>query len=142
MLRSGIRIATVSGTSFTDRGLLPNTPYVYSIRGAGVTTPELSTTLGGTSTTPSVPTTAPATPRPAAAGSPSTCGSPAPPAAPSPSTWDGPAGASYEVLRSGIRIATVTDTTFTDIGLFPNTPYLYSIRGDGTTTPEITARIG
>ena len=56
--------------------------------------------------------------------------------------WDGAAGASYEVLRSGIRIATVTGTSFTDIGLFPNTPYLYSIRGNGTTTSEITGRIG
>ncbi len=144
VLRSGIRIATVTGTSFTDIGLLPNTPYLYSIRGAGVTTPELSTTLGGTQTTPP-PTTAP----------PATTAPTAPPVAGSPSNlrvtgttgstitlgWDGPAAASYDVLRSGIRIATVSGTSFTDIGLFANTPYLYSIRGDGTTTAEITARI-
>ena len=32
-------------------------------------------------------------------------------------TWQGPGAASYDVLRSGIRIATVTGLTFTDIGL-------------------------
>ncbi|HEY7816490.1 MAG TPA: family 16 glycosylhydrolase [Nakamurella sp.] len=145
VLRSGIRIATVTGTSFTDRGLLPNTPYVYSIRGAGVTTPELSTTLGGTSTTLSTPTSAPpatTTTTPPAAGSPSNLRVTGTTGSTISLGWDGPAGASYDVLRSGIRIGTVTGTSFTDLGLFPNTPYLYSIRGNGTTTPEITARIG
>jgi hypothetical protein len=46
------------------------------------------------------------------------------------------------VLRSGIQIATVTGRAFTDHGLYKNTPYLYSIRGNGTTTPQITATIG
>jgi chitinase len=54
--------------------------------------------------------------------------------------WDGATSASYEVLRSGVRIATVTGTSFVDIGLLPNTPYLYSIRGT-TTTPERTFTI-
>jgi hypothetical protein len=45
------------------------------------------------------------------------------------------------VLRSGIKIATVTGLTFTDIGLLPNTPYLYSVRGNGVTTPVLTATI-
>jgi beta-glucanase (GH16 family) len=54
--------------------------------------------------------------------------------------WDGAASASYDVLRSGVRIATVTGTTFTDIGLLPNTPYIYAIRGT-TTTPEQTFTI-
>jgi len=67
-------------------------------------------------------------------------------AATTPSTitlnWDGSAGASYQVLRSGIAIGTVSTPSFTDIGLFPNTPYVYSIRGNGVTTPELTATIG
>jgi hypothetical protein len=138
VLRSGIRIATVTGTSFTDIGLLPNTPYVYSIRGAGVTTAELTATLDGAATTaPTSTTTAPP-----AAGSPTNLQVTGTTGSTITLGWDGPAGASYEVLRSGISIATVTGTSFTDIGLFPNTPYLYSVRGNGTTTPEITARIG
>lgn len=143
VLRSGIRIGTVTGTSFTDRGLLPNTPYVYSIRGAGATTPELTTRLGGGSTTvPSTPTATPtSTSGGSSAGRPSNLEVTGTTGSTITLGWDGPAGASYEVLRSGIRIATVTGTSFTDVGLFPNTPYLYSIRGNGTTTPEITARI-
>ena len=143
VLRSGIRIATVSGTSFTDRGLLPNTPYVYSVRAAGVTTPELTARLGAGPTTPPS-TTAP----PTSTGGGSSAGRPADLKVSGTTgstitlTWAGTAGVSYEVLRSGIRIATVTDTTFTDVGLYANTPYLYSIRGNGATTPEITARIG
>jgi beta-glucanase (GH16 family) len=147
VLRSGQRIATVTGTSFTDQGLLPNTPYLYSISGGGITTPVLTATLGSTPTSASSP---PASPPPATQTT-------APPPAPgSPSNlrvasttsstitlgWDGPASASYEVLRSGIPIATVTTRGFTDIGLFPNTPYVYSIRGNGVTTPELTATIG
>ena len=48
MLRSGIGSPTVTGLTFTDHGLLPNTPYLYSIAGAGVTTPVLTATLGCT----------------------------------------------------------------------------------------------
>jgi hypothetical protein len=144
VLRSGIRIATVTGTSFTDVGLLPNTPYVYSIRGGGVTTPELSTTLGGTASTVSTPATQPTATTTTAApgsGSPSNLRVTGTTASTITLGWDGPAAAGYDVLRSGIRIATVTGTSFTDIGLLPNTPYLYSVRGNGITTPEITARI-
>ena len=147
MLRSGQRIATVTGTSFTDVGLLPNTPYLYSVSGGGVTTPVLTATLASV---PPPASTPPASPPPAthtttpppASGSPSNLRV----AATTPSTitlsWDGPAGASYQVLRSGIAIATVSTPSFTDIGLFPNTPYVYSIRGNGVTTPELTATIG
>jgi hypothetical protein len=144
VLRSGIRIATVTGPSFVDRGLLPNTPYVYSIRGAGVTTPELTSRLGElSSTTASTPTVPPtSTSGGSSTGSPSNLRVTGTTGSTITVGWDGPGGASYEVLRSGIRIATVTGTTFTDVGLFPNTPYLYSIRGNGTTTSEITARIG
>ena len=150
VLRSGIRIATVTGTSYTDRGLFPNTPYVYSIRGGGVTTPELTATLNGASasTSTAAPTSGPTTEP--------TAGPTTGPVSGGPSGlkvtgttgstitlgWAGSAGASYDVLRSGIRIATVTGTSFTDVGLFANTPYVYSIRGNGTTTPELTARIG
>ena len=144
VLRSGIRIATVTGTGFTDVGLLPNTPYVYSIRGGGVTTPELSTTLGGTASTVSTPATQPTATTTTAApgsGSPSNLRVTGTTASTITLGWDGPAAAGYDVLRSGIRIATVTGTSFTDIGLLPNTPYPYSIRGNGITTPEITARI-
>jgi beta-glucanase (GH16 family) len=149
VLRSGQRIATVTGTGFTDRGLLPNTPYLYSIRGAGVTTPVLTATLASTPTavptTAAPPTTAPVTSTgstpPAATGTPGNLRVAGTTISTITLAWDGSTGASYEVLRSGIRIATVTGPGFTDIGLFRSTPYLYSVRGNGITTPVLTATI-
>jgi hypothetical protein len=146
VLRSGQRIATVTGNRFTDVGLLPNTPYLYSISGGGVTTPVITARIGatppvtGTSTvTPPVPT-GPTTTAPSGAG-PSNLRVTGTTSSTITIGWDGPATASYEVLRSGIRINTVSGRSFTDIGLFRNTPYEYSIRAGGITTPVLTARI-
>ena len=126
--------------TFTDIGLQPNTPYLYSVRGNGVTTPVLTVDRRPDDRYARPHTTSPLRRRPV----------PAAPAAlhvtgSTPSTitigWSGKAGASYDVLRSGIKIATVTSLTFTDIGLQPKTPYLYSIRGSGVTTPVLNAAI-
>jgi len=141
VLRSGVRIATVTGLTFTDRGLLKNTPYIYSIRGGGVTTPELTATIGATTTSPPTATSTTATTAPSP-GSPSNLRVASTTSSTITLGWDGPANASYQVLRSGIQIATVTGPTFTDQGLLKNTPYLYSVRGNGVTTPQITATIG
>ncbi len=143
VLRSGERIATVSGRTFTDIGLLPNTPYLYSVRAGGITTPVLTATLAsppGATATPTptntpTPTTAPPTGTP---GNLRLAGT-------TPSTvtiaWDGPVGAQYQILRSGIQIATSAGPTFTDVGLIRATPYLYSVRAGGVTTPVLTAVI-
>ena len=141
ILRSGQRIAEVTGQSFTDRGLLPNTPYLYSVRGNGVTTPVLTATLGSSPTVNPTTTTQPPTSQPPASGTPSNLRVTGTTSSTVTIGWDGPAGASYQVLRSGIPIATVTATSFTDIGLFRATPYLYSVRSGGTTTPVLTATI-
>ncbi len=151
---AGVRIATTTGTSYTDGGLALNTPYVYSVRGPGgvteqitviprapATTPTTPTTTTAPTTPTTVPTTTPTTPSGAAPRNLHATGSTA-------STitlgWDGDPGTTYEVLRgeAGERIGTVTGTSFTDIGLLPNTPYVYSIRGAGQTTPQITLRLG
>ncbi len=112
------------------------------MRGNGVTTPVLTATLGSSPTAnPTTTTQQPPTTQPPVSGTPSNLRV----TGTTPSTvtigWDGPAGASYQVLRSGIPIATVTATSFTDIGLFRATPYLYSVRSGGTTTPVLTATI-
>jgi len=140
-----VRIASTTGNSYTDGGLARGVPYVYSVRGPGGVTSQITVIPG------SSPTTAPTTP---------TTASPTPPTTPSGAAprnlhatastlstitlgWDGDANTTYEVLRgeAGERIATVTGTSFTDIGLLPNTPYVYSIRGAGETTPQVTLRI-
>ncbi|MGS0684034.1 family 16 glycosylhydrolase [Nakamurella sp. GG22] len=146
VLRSGQRIATVTGNRFTDLGLLPNTPYLYSISGGGVTTPVITARIGdkpaGSSTpAPTPPVTVTPTPTAPAGAGPSNLRVTGTTASTITIGWDGPVSASYEVLRSGIRINTVTTRSFTDIGLFRNTPYEYSIRAGGVTTPVLTARI-
>lgn len=58
-------------------------------------------------------------------------------------TWDAvPAATGYEILRAGIvipELSPTTETTATNTGLNPSTPYIYSVRPvGGTATPEIT----
>ena len=146
ILRSGVRIATVTGVSFTDIGLVRNTPYLYSVRGNGVTTPVLTATIPDSTATgvttaapPTSSTSAPPSSVPSSPSGLSPSGLQATAVTPSTITlgWTGSATAAYDVLRSGIRIATVTGTSFTDAGLNRNTPYLYSIRGAGGTTPQL-----
>lgn len=131
---------------------------VLSKTGSGTSTPTSTPPPGSTPTvtvtsTATVTVTATNCPAPTATSptSTSTSTSPPPSGPGTPSNlrlagstsssltlaWDGAAGASYDVLRSGVRIATVTGTSFTDIGLLPRTPYIYSIRGT-VTTPERT----
>lgn|GEM_PF-5493082 len=151
----GVKIGSVTGTTFTDGGLIVNTPYVYSVRGPGGTTPQITVTPGITTTTSPPGTTAPSTTVPSTTPAVSTTSPPTsvPPAgAPSnlhltgktSSTitigWTGPAGGTYDILRgeAGDKIASVTGNSFTDVGLLPGTPYVYSVRGLGVTTPQIT----
>jgi beta-glucanase (GH16 family) len=143
ILRAGERIASVTGQTFTDIGLLPNTPYLYSVRAGGITTPVLTATLASLPETTTTPT---ATNTPAPTTTPQT----GPPGnlrvvSTTPSTvtiaWDGPVCAEYQILRSGIQIATSTSPTFTDAGLVRATPYLYSVRAGGVATPVLTAVI-
>ena len=138
----GVKIATVIGTTFTDSSLNLNTPYVYSVRGSGGTTPQVRLVTGQTTTPTSVrPTTT--VPTTAGSSAPSNLRKTAQTANSLTLSWNGSATATYDVLRGedGVKIATVTGTSFTDQGLLANTPYVYSVRGGGVTTPQITARI-
>jgi hypothetical protein len=56
VLRSGVRIATATTNTYTDRGLAQHVPYLYSVRGAGITTPVLTVTLPIEETPPVEPT--------------------------------------------------------------------------------------
>lgn len=140
ILRSGVRIAQVTGRSFTDVGLLPNTPYLYSVRAGGITTPVLTATVASPPGSTATPTSSPS-PTVQPTGTPSALRLAGSTASTVTIAWDGPAGATYEILRSGIRIATSTTTSFTDVGLMRGTPYLYSVRAGGVTTPVLTVVI-
>ncbi|HST81003.1 MAG TPA: family 16 glycosylhydrolase [Kineosporiaceae bacterium] len=58
--------------------------------------------------------------------------------------WNAVSGAtSYNILRAGIKIASTTNTTFTDSRLNPRTPYIYSVQavnaaGTSAATGELT----
>lgn len=131
---------TATGTATVPPGATPTVTVTATVTS---TVTVSATDCPPAATTP--PTTPPTTPSPTSPA-PSGFGSPSnlrlAGSTPSSLTlaWDGATSASYDVLRSGVRIATVTGTSFVDIGLLPNTPYLYSIRGT-TTTPERTFTI-
>ncbi len=42
---AGEKIASVTGNTFTDSGLLAQTPYVYSVRNSAGTTPQITLTI-------------------------------------------------------------------------------------------------
>lgn len=116
-------------------------PYVYSVRGPGGVTRQITVIPGSTPvttppTTPPTtsPTTAPTTATTAPTGAaPRNLRSIGTTSSTITLGWDGDPNATYEVLRgeAGERIATVKGTSFTDIGLLPRTPYVYSVRAPG-----------
>ncbi|MFD2090801.1 fibronectin type III domain-containing protein, partial [Blastococcus deserti] len=106
VLRGGVEIATVTGTTYTDTGLTNDTTYGYAL----VAVDTRGNRSAPSATVSATPTdlTAPATPTglvvSRASGQPVL-------------TWTAnsePDLASYRVLRDGVEIATVTGTTYTD----------------------------
>jgi len=137
---SGTPTPTSTGPTGTGTATVPPgpTPTVTVTATVTSTVTVSATDCPPVPTTP--PTTATTTSAPGGPGSPTNLRLVGSTASSLTLAWDGAAGASYDVLRSGVRIASVTGTTFTDIGLLPNTPYIYSIRGT-TTTPQQTFTI-
>ncbi|WP_147252111.1 fibronectin type III domain-containing protein [Blastococcus sp. TF02-9] len=134
--RDGTVIATVTGTGYTDTGLVNGRTYAYSL--------VVIDTSGNRST----PTTTTAVPRdsvPAAA--PASLGA-APGDRQVALSW--PASgeydvARYELSRDGTVIATVTGTGYTDTGLVNGTTYTYSLvvvdTSGNRSTPTTTSAV-
>ena len=142
---AGVRIASTTGNSYTDGGLARNVPYVYSVRGPGGVTRQITVIPGSTATsTPTTATPTSTTPTPETGAAPRNLRATGTTSSTITLGWDGDPNTTYEVLRgeAGDRIATVKGTSFTDIGLLRNIPYVYSIRGAGQTTPQVTLGIG
>ncbi|TFV89968.1 fibronectin type III domain-containing protein [Blastococcus sp. CT_GayMR16] len=120
LLRDGVEFATVVGTSYVDPGRTNDVTYAYSIAavdGHGNRSPTSSPAVSATPTD----LTAPATPTGFVGG-----------------RGDGRAGlawdpnaepdlAGYAVLRDGVQIATVTATTYMDLGRTNDTTYSYTL---------------
>ena len=119
VLRGGSEVAVVTGTTWTDTGVVNGTSYSYTV---------VALDTSGNESDPSDPATA--LPRDAV-----------PPAAPTglaatpgdrevDLTWDAapePDVARYRVWRDGVQIAVVDDPTFTDTGLTNGTTYTYAV---------------
>jgi hypothetical protein len=139
--RSYLLDTTPTTTSFADAPLAVGTTLVDPLTGVSITT--LSTGTAGATVRVTFPGSTP-TPSPSASPSPTPPpGDTEPPTAPSTVTatgldhrrirltWtassDNVGVLSYQVLRGGTAVGTVTGTTFTDTGLAPSTSYAYEV---------------
>ncbi len=133
-------IATVTGTSYVDNSLTPNTLYTYTIRAIDAANPpnESASSISVSATTPAAPPAADTTPPTVPQGLVAT------PQSTTqilitwqPSTDAGGAISGYQVFRDGGTTphATVTVTQFADQNLIPNTRYTYTVRALDSATP-------
>jgi chitodextrinase len=132
IFRDGAKIATVTGTTYTDTGLRAGTAYVYKVMAfdaaGNVSTAsnnDTGTTFAGGATPGEVDDTkAPTTP--------STLRATGDSSSSNDLTWykssDNVGVKGYEIFRNGTKIATVTGTTFHDTGLRSDTAYVYQVR--------------
>lgn len=127
VLRNGVRVSTPTGTSFTDTGLDPATPYRYEVRAldaAGNASPLSSPLTVNTASAPAVDTQAPTAPRNLHSMGETTSSISL--------MWgaatDNVAVAQYRIFRNGVEVARVSGTTHKDTGLAAGTTYSYQVR--------------
>ena len=125
VLRGGVLITTVVGTTYTDAGLTPNTSYSYTVQAIdaaanrstatsaviGVTLPDLDA--------PTAPTALVVTPSDGSVAISWT-------AASDPNSGSGVA--SYDIYRTGTKVGSSATVTYTDSGLVPATQYTYTVK--------------
>ncbi len=137
VFRGGVEIATVTGTSHSNTGLTPNTTYSYTVAAfdAVPNTSAQSSPAVSVTTQASADTTPPTVPENLAATAFS--------ATRIDLTWDAStdntAVTGYRVFRNGnpTAIATVTDTSYSNTGLTPNTTYSYTVEAfDAANNPS------
>lgn len=141
--RGGITVAaSVTGTTFNDVGLTPNTPYSYTVSAVDAAANRSAESNAAQATTLSIPDTlAPTVPANVVA-------TPASATAVN-LTWsastDNVAVTTYRVQRGGVTIAAnVAGTSFDDSNLTPSTNYSYTVSavdGAGNRSAESTAAL-
>ena len=123
VLRGGARIATVTGTGYTDTAVTDGTQYGYTVEAfdaAGNVSSASSTAVAAPADTtpPNVPTGLQAT---AGNGQVSL-------------SWqassDNVAVAGYDVFRNGTQVARTANTTYVDTGLTNGTSYSYAVAAE------------
>lgn len=124
VLRNGISVATVTGTTYQDKSVLANTSYSYSVVAQDAAGNQSSPSNSVLVTTPQSPDSTP-------------------PSAPTNLTvtknvynevdlsWgastDNVDVAGYRVLRGGVVIGTTSSTTYADKTVLPSTAYSYAV---------------
>jgi chitodextrinase len=118
VLRDGVEVATVAGTSYTDNGVTNEQTYSYTLVAVdthGNESPESAPVEATpTDTPPDAPTGLAAVPGDTQVEL----------------NWTAntePDLAGYRVLRNGVEIAAVSGTSFTDTGLTDDTTYTYTV---------------
>src|SRR5207302_773289 len=119
---SGVQIAIVPGTSYSNTGLSPATTYSYTVAAYDAAR-NLSAQSSAVSATTQADTQAPSTPANLAATVVS--------ASQIDLTWtastDNVGVTGYRVYRGGIQIATPITTSFTDTSVSASTTYSYTV---------------
>ena len=117
--RGGAKIASVTGTSYTNTGLSPSTSYSYTVTATN-SAGESAQSGAVTGTTAAGGTQVPPTPSGlSVSGTTSSSVSLA---------WNASSGATgYTVYRGGAKIASVTGTSYTNTGLSASTTYSYTV---------------
>ncbi|MEY9858118.1 chitinase [Catenulispora sp. GAS73] len=117
--RGGSKVASVSGTSYTDSGLSASTSYSYTVtatNSAGESAQSGAVTGTTTGGGPSVP------PTPSGLSVSGTTSSSV------SLSWSASSGATgYNVYRGGSKVGSVSGTSYTDSGLSPSTTYSYAV---------------
>jgi chitodextrinase len=126
IFRAGVKIATTTGTTYTDTGLTPSTAYVYTVRAFDAAGNYSSSSNNDTGTTlaPAADSTAPTAPANLAVGAVTTSSV----ALSWTAATDNKGVAGYRVFRNGVQVASVTGTSYTDTGLAAATGYGYTVK--------------
>jgi chitodextrinase len=125
VLRAGGVVGSVTGTTFTESSLAPDTDYSYTVRAldaAGNTSAESAPAAVHTPPPPDVQAPTPPTTVGAVATGPTTVAV----------SWEGAGDdvgvVGYRVFRDGSLVDTPSGTAFSDVGLTPATAYDYTVR--------------
>ncbi|MEW9702947.1 carbohydrate binding domain-containing protein, partial [Paenibacillus sp. SI8] len=124
--RNGVKVGTSATASFTDSGLLPETPYKYTVKAfdaasnvsdasAEVTVTTLKTTVLDTEK-PTAPTNVTGTPSFASVALQWTA------------STDNVLVTGYDIYRNGAKVGSSAVPSFSDAGLTPETTYIYSVK--------------